>query len=404
MFIIQGKYGIAKILQDENLVEASCKSQIQSIMDSKVVENQNVAVMADCHSGKGSCIGYTQTITNRVIPSTVGVDIGCGMLAVQLHKNLTKPELEKLDKVIHQKVPLGSNRRKDLHRYANEVLLQKTIAPINSDLLKLSIGTLGGGNHFIEVDVDSNDNQWLVIHTGSRHLGVEICNYWQNKAIESHSCAKACKAKVAELKAAKRFQDIETELKKIKDTFNDNVDAKFAYLENQDFWDYLHDMGIAQNFASWNREAIADVILREMFCSSRVKIKDKFCSVHNYIDLNNMILRKGATSLQKGERALIPINMSYGSLIVKGKGNKEFNCSGPHGAGRLMSRTQARENLKMEDYKASMKGIYTTSVATSTIDEAPQAYKPVESILSNIKDLCDVVEVLKPIYNCKDKG
>lgn len=397
MFTIAGKYGIAKVLQSEDMVEDACKKQITKIMGNSATENQNVAIMPDCHAGKGSVIGYTQTIGNKVIPNTVGVDIGCGIYAWQLKHNLTKPELEKLDKVIRQNIPLGKNHRKTLHRFVDNVFMKHCIANVNEDELKYSIATLGGGNHFIEIDTDENDNQWLVIHSGSRHLGVEVCDYWQNKAVESHSCAKACKEKVAELKAAGRLQDIETELDKIKAAYGENTDAELAYVEGADFDGYLHDMEIAQEYAHWNRLAMADVIQRWM----NIKFADEIFSVHNYIDLSSMILRKGSTALNEDQLAVIPINMSYGTLIVKGYGNKEYNCSGPHGAGRLMSRTKARETLKMEDYKASMEGIYTTSVSTATIDEAPMAYKPVEAVLDNLKELGEVVGIIKPTYNLK---
>lgn len=398
MFELKGKYTNAKILQDPQFVEQKALDQIQKIIDSSFSENENICIMPDVHCGRSGPIGYTQTLTNgKCCVGLIGVDISCGIYAWKLKHNLTKPEFEKLDKVIRQNIPLGKNHRKILHRFTENVFTDHCITNVDEDALKYSVGSLGGGNHFISIEKDSEDNQWLLIHSGSRHLGVEICDYWQNRAIETHDCSKACKEKIDELKKEGRLQDIETELEKIKKEYNDTVDAEFAYVEGVDFEGYLHDMKIAQEYAHWNRLAMMDVIQRGM----NIKFTDEIYSVHNYIDLDNMISRKGATSLNKDELSVIPINMQYGTLIVKGKGNKEFNYSGPHGAGRLMSRTKAKQTLKMEDYKASMKGIYTTSVSTSTIDEAPMAYKPVEAILNNIIELGDVVTTLKTVYNLK---
>lgn len=260
------------------------------------------------------------------------------------------------------------------------------------------------GNHFIEVDTDENGDYYIVIHSGSRHLGIEVAKYYQNKAIEywmeggvDFNIGRS--KLIQDLKSSGRQAEIadalkEYDLKKVK------MPAELSYLEGPLMENYLHDMKIAQEYAMLNREAMLDVIISEMGIKKR-HILDKFCTIHNYIDLDNMILRKGAISLQKDELALIPINMADGSLIVKGKGNSDMNCSGPHGAGRLMSRSKAKETLKMEDYKASMDGIYTTCVGTATIDEAPQAYKPIESILENIKDNAEVVTRILPIYNFK---
>ena len=296
------------------------------------------------------------------------------------------------------------NHRDSKHPFADKTHLQDLICPVNAEKLLLSVGSVGSGNHFIEVDTDENGDYYIVIHSGSRHLGIEVAKYYQNKAIEywmeggvKFSIGRS--KLIQDLKSSGRQAEIAEALKKY-DEKKVKMPAELAYLEGPLMDDYLHDMKIAQEYAMLNREAMLDVIISEMGIKKR-HILDKFCTIHNYIDLDNMILRKGAISLQKDELAIIPINMADGSLIVKGKGNPDMNYSGPHGAGRLMSRSKAKETLKMEDYKASMEGIYTTCVGAATIDEAPMAYKPIESILENIKDNADVVNWIHPIYNFK---
>lgn len=404
MIEITGKYNTAKVLvSDWTKLEEACHKQILNLLNQKFSEGSNIAIMADCHAGAGCVIGFTQTIVDKAVPNLVGVDIGCGLLVLKIDKKygkelFNKPGLEKLDKVIRQHIPMEMNHRNKKHAFCDKVHINEIKAPINAEKLMLSIGTMGGGNHFIEVDKDSNGDYYIVIHSGSRHLGIEVCKYYQNLAIKYHSSnTKERDELVAKLKAEGREKDIQAELAKIK---KEPIPNELAYLEGNDLEDYLHDMKLAQEYAIWNREAMLDEIMEHMGIKKKM-ILDKFCTIHNYIDVENKILRKGAISLQKDETAVIPINMSYGSLIVKGKGNAEYNFSGPHGAGRLMSRSAAKESLKMEDFKASMKDVFTTSVSTATIDEAPMAYKPAEDILENIKDLCDVVEIIKPIYNVK---
>lgn len=401
MFTIKGKYSEIKIFA--SIIEDEALNQLYQMANHPVTEGCNVAVMPDVHAGKGSTIGYTQTLKDRVIVSTVGVDIGCGMLVLKVSKDFIM-DLPKLDKVIHQKIPSGMNHRDSKHPFADKTHLQDLICPVNRDKLLLSVGSVGSGNHFIEVDTDENGDYYIVIHSGSRHLGIEVAKYYQNKAIEywmeggvKFSIGRS--KLIQDLKSSGRQAEIAEALKKY-DEKKVKMPAELAYLEGPLMEDYLHDMKIAQEYAMLNREAMLDVIISEMGIKKR-HILDKFCTIHNYIDLDNMILRKGAISLQKDELAIIPINMADGSLIVKGKGNPDMNFSGPHGAGRLMSRSKAKETLKMEDYKASMKGIYTTCVGTATIDEAPQAYKPMESIIENIKDNADVVTRIRPIYNFK---
>lgn len=401
MFELTGKYGTAKVYA--TTVEDECVSQIYGFMNSPVVEGCNIAIMPDTHAGKGSCIGFTQKINGRVNPNMVGVDIGCGMLVLKISKEagdiiFNKPGLDKFDKIMHTKVPSGMDHRKTLHKFAKEIDITKLIADADYSKELFAIGSLGGGNHFVEIDKDEAGDYYIVIHSGSRHLGIAVAKYWEDKAVEYHkNNSKAKNDLINKLKREGREKDIQTELAKIPTVV---VSKELSYLEGEDLNGYLHDMEIAQEFARLNREAMLDVLVEEMGIKKR-HILGKFCTIHNYIDIKNGILRKGAISLMDGEEAIIPINMQFGSLIVKGKGNPDWNYSGPHGAGRLMSRSKAKETLKMEDFKAAMKDIYTTSVCVSTIDEAPMAYKPADEILENIKENAEILSIIKPIYNFK---
>lgn len=397
MIEIQGRYNTAKVYTD-NIEEAAYK-QVLNLMNQKFAEGSHFAIMPDCHAGVGCVIGLTMKIVDRVVPNLVGVDIGCSMLVLKVDKSFHF-DLPKVDKVWHQCIPSGMNHNVKKHRFADRVNLEDMIAPVNVDKLKLSIGTLGGGNHFGEINEDDEGNHYIVIHSGSRHLGIEVCRYYQDLAIKYHRNDRtAMQDAIKRLKQAGREQEIEDTLQRMS-AERPPVPNELAYLEGALMQDYLHDMRIAQDFAMWNREAMMDVLVSELGIKKR-HILDKFCTMHNYIDLDNMVLRKGAISLQKDEVALIPMNMRDGSLIVKGKGNPEWNCSGPHGAGRLMSRSKAKESLKMEDFKAAMSGIYTTCVSSSTIDESPMAYKPMGEIVTNIQDTAEVIKVIKPIYNFK---
>lgn len=405
MFEIIGKYGTAKVYA--TTVEDECVSQIYGFMNSPVVEGCNIAIMPDTHAGRGSCIGFTQMINKespRVNPNMVGVDIGCGMLVLKISAEagkilFNKPGLEKFDKIMHTKVPSGMAHRKTLHKFAKDFTeIKNLIADADYDKELFAMGSLGGGNHFVEIDTDEKGDYYIVIHSGSRHLGIAVAKYWENKAVEYHkNNSKLKNDLINKLKREGREKDIQAEIAKIPTVI---VSKDLSYLEGADVDGYLHDMKICQEFARLNREAMLDVLIEEMGIKKR-HILDKFCTIHNYIDIENGILRKGAISLQKDESAIIPINMEYGSLIVTGKGNPDWNFSGPHGAGRLMSRSKAKETLKMEDFKNAMKDIYTTSVCVSTIDEAPMAYKSADEILENIKENAEVISVIKPIYNFK---
>lgn len=390
MFEIVGKYNRAKIYA--STVEQTAYSQIQNLLNQKFSEGSNIAIMPDCHAGAGCVIGFTQTIVDKVVPNLVGVDIGCGMLVCEIKGDLS---LEQLDGIIHNKIPSGMKHRASKHKFADIPDIQETIAPVKVDELRLSIGTLGGGNHFIEVDVDEKGRKYIVIHSGSRHLGIEVAKYWQDKAIRYHANNTGLREEViARCKKEGREKDIQHELSLIA---SEHIPNELAYLEGEDMRDYLHDMDIAQRYAEVNREAMLDVILSNM----DITPVSKFSTIHNYIDIYHNILRKGAISLNKDELAIIPMNMRDGSLIVRGKGNPEWNFSGPHGAGRLMSRSKAKESISLGDFENSMRGIYTSCVNSSTIDESPMAYKPMDEIIENIEPAADIVNIIKPIYNFK---
>lgn len=405
MVEITGRYGTAKVyVTDEEHLESETRRQLYELMNSKAVENAQVRIMPDTHAGKGATIGTTVQLNGRVIPSSVGVDIGCGMLVAKLDGKKVKElfghekGLERLDKVWRQKIPMGCEHRNKLHKYAANCHLDRIKCPVNRDKLLYSIGTLGGGNHFGELDKDDDGNYYIVIHSGSRHLGIEVAGYYERKAKEYHTQRSKEKSDlIAKLKAEGREKEIQTEIAKLPTP--DPTPAHLAYLEGELLEDYLNDMKWAQEYAMWNREAMLEDILDEL--KLKKAVVEKFCTIHNYIDIENMILRKGAISLQKDELAIIPLNMRDGSLIVRGKGNPDWNCSGPHGAGRILSRSAAKESLRMEDFKDAMKGIYTTSISVSTIDESPMAYKPMEEIVNNIGDTCDIVTRIVPVWNVK---
>ena len=315
-------------------------------------------------------------------------------------------ELPKLDSVIHKEVPAGFSIRSKEHKYVECLELDKLRCKgsVNLDRAYKSLGTLGGGNHFIEVNKDSEGNLYLVVHTGSRNLGKQVAEYYQEEAwkrVKDGNRGVLIKNKIAELTEAGRQSEIEDAIKQIRSTM-ESIPRELAYCEGDLFEDYIHDMKIVQDFAYWNRAAIVDTITKAM----KVKIDEEFQTIHNYIDIQNMILRKGAVSAMSGEKLIIPINMRDGSLICVGKGNDDWNQSAPHGAGRLMSRSEAKQSLTVHDFKKTMEeaGIYTTSVGLDTLDEAPMAYKPMDEIINNIQDTVDIIEIIKPIYNFKAGG
>ena len=390
MIILNGKYNDCKVFTDN--IDNETISQVISLLNQPMSKNEVIRIMPDTHAGAGCVIGTTMTISDKIIPNLVGVDIGCGMLAIKLREK--EIDLEKLDRIIREYIPSGFDINE---KEVPADFLDEIKAPFNENRALRSIGTLGGGNHFIEVDRDGDGNLWLVIHTGSRHLGVEVCKYYQelgfhklqDKRDEIYDIVK-------KLKDAGRDKEIQQAIEDFKK--NSQCPPKeLAYVEGQDLQDYLDDMRIVQHYAQVNRQAIAEKICLLM----GVYEVDRIETIHNYIDIDKMILRKGAISAQMGEKMIIPMNMRDGSLICRGKGNIDWNCSAPHGAGRIMSRGQAREELKMDDYREAMKDIFTTSVSCYTIDEAPMAYKPMQEIVDNIKDTVDIIDIIKPIYNFK---
>lgn len=373
--------------------ENEAYEQVRKLADFEPYQNSKIRIMPDSHAGKGCTIGTTMTITDKVTPNLVGVDIGCGMLVVELQER--NVDLEKLDAIIHDFVPSGFNVHDEpLKNFAWFTDL-RCLSHVDRERALRSIGSLGGGNHFIEVDKGEDGRLYIVIHSGSRNLGVGVCNYYQNLAYDKIVCMVDRKRELIQrLKSQGREKDINSELRKLQ---RPEISRELAYLEGKDFGDYINDMEIVQRFASLNRMTIAELILEYM----GLHVADVFETVHNYIDIKNMILRKGAVSARKDERFIVPINMRDGSLICIGKGNEDWNCSAPHGAGRLMSRSKAKETVSMKEYENSMQGVYTTSVNSSTIDEAPQVYKSVSEIMKAITPTAEVVEVIKPIYNFK---
>ena len=397
MIILNGKYNSAEVFTEN--IDNQAIAQIISLCSQPFSAGSKIRIMPDVHAGSGCTIGTTMTITDKVVPNLVGVDIGCGMeTAVLKEKHI---ELQKLDKLIYEKIPSGFEIREKPHRFAEKIDLSELycIEHINPVRAELSIGTLGGGNHFIEADKGSDGKIYIVIHSGSRHLGVEVAKYYQNEAYRrlNKSSAKEVQELIDRLKAEGRERQIQQELKKLANTKRTDVPKHLAYTEGELFSQYIHDMKLVQKFAEINRQAMMTEIIKGM----GLHITESFTTIHNYIDTDSMILRKGAVSAQKGERLLIPVNMRDGSLLCTGKGNADWNYSAPHGAGRLMSRSEAKESFTVSEYKKQMKGIYTTSVNSGTLDECPMAYKSIEDIVNNIGDTVEINDIIKPIYNFK---
>ncbi len=397
MIILNGKYNSAKIFTD--IVDETAISQIIELCNQSMSEGAKIRIMPDVHAGAGCTIGTTMTIVDKAIPNLVGVDIGCGMETIILKEKHI--ELQKLDKLIYEKIPSGFDIRQRPHRYNEKIDLTQLYCYryINSVRAERSIGTLGGGNHFIEADKGSDGKIYIVIHSGSRHLGVETAKYYQNEAYRrlNKSSQQDVDELIAQLKSEGKQKQIQTEITKMQNVKRTSVPKELAYTENELFEQYIHDMKLVQEFAMLNRKAMMDEIIKGM----GFHITDQFTTIHNYIDTDRMILRKGAVSAQLGERLLIPINMRDGSLICTGKGNPEWNFSAPHGAGRIMSRNQAKKTFTVSEYKKQMKGIYTTSVNSGTLDECPMVYKSIDDIVDNISDTVEINDIIKPIYNFK---
>lgn len=397
MLEIKGKVSTAvcyaKVIEEEAI------EQIKRMCDYEFTEGSQIRIMPDVHAGKGCTIGTTMTVKDKAVPNIVGVDIGCGMYTINLGKG--DINLEKLDEAAHF-VPSGKNVWEGRQEKFDLTRLRCYRSLKDSKRLVRSLGTLGGGNHFIEVDRAEDGTNYLVIHTGSRNLGKQVAEIYQKLAIELHQGKEEYFAKrdalIAEYKAAGRKKEIQAALKEIQWQNRDLlIPEDLCYLYGSYFEDYLKDVEICQEFARKNREKIAEVLLERAGLTGG----EAFHTIHNYIDTEEMILRKGAIAAHEGEKVLIPINMRDGSVLAVGRGNKEWNYSAPHGAGRLMSRTKAKESLSMQEYMKEMEGIYTTSVNEATLDEAPMAYKSIDDILDVIKESVTVIQVMKPIYNFK---
>ncbi|WP_294663829.1 RtcB family protein [Fusobacterium varium] len=394
---ITGKYNTAKVFT--NVIENEAVEQIKILCNQEFITGSKIRIMPDVHSGAGCTIGTTMTITDKVIPNLVGVDIGCGMETVMIADK--EIDLEKLDKLIYEKIPSGHNIRKTPHELINEIDLNqlRCTGHVKMDRAIRSIGTLGGGNHFIEAGKDEEGNIYITVHSGSRHLGLEVANYYQKmgyKALNKVSDIDIDKT-IEQLKCEGREKEINKIIKEIKKQIITDIPPALAYVSEELFDDYIYDMKLIQRFAVLNRKAMMDEIIKGL----GTEVIEEFTTIHNYIDTDMMILRKGAVSAKKGEKLLIPINMRDGSLICIGKGNEDWNYSAPHGAGRLMSRTKAKKTFELKNFKKEMEGIYTTSVNKDTLDECPMAYKAMEDIIKNIDDTVDIVKRIIPIYNFK---
>ena len=397
MFEIKGKVNTA--ICYAKVVEEEAIEQIRRMCDYEFTENSKIRIMPDVHAGKGCTIGTTMTVVDKAVPNIVGVDIGCGMYTVNLGK--VDIDFEKLDAAAHY-IPSGMNIWEGRTERFDLEALRCYRSLKNTKWLERSLGTLGGGNHFIEVEQASDGTKYLVIHTGSRNLGKQVAEIYQQLAIDLNKGKETYFQQRDEIIRTYKEQGRRNEIQKALEEISWNkreatMPEDLCYLYGTYFEDYLHDVEICQRFATRNREKIAEILLER---TGLVGI-DAFHTIHNYIDTNEMILRKGAIAAHAGEKVLIPINMRDGSVLAIGKGNPEWNYSAPHGAGRLMSRSKARTELNLEEYRKAMEGIYTTSVNTETLDEAPMAYKSLEDIIDVIRESVDVIEVMKPIYNFK---
>lgn len=403
MQLVEGKHNTAKVFTD--VVDEKSLQQIKTLCDQEFTSGARIRLMPDVHAGAGCTIGTTMTIKDKIVPNLVGVDIGCGMETLMIHKDsdaAQKFDPAQLDMIIRKNIPCGFDIRKFEHQYVAEVEWDNIKGIYNKHRAQLSLGTLGGGNHFIEADKDEEGNLYIVVHSGSRHAGLEIAEYYQEMAWRQlNGKIKAdMDAMISQLKAEGRETEIEAKRVEMNAQIKTQIPKDLAYVSGYLFDDYINDMRIMQHFAMLNRKAMINTISIGLHLKKE-EIVDQFTTIHNYIDTENMILRKGAVSAQKGEKLLIPINMRDGSLICLGKGNEDWNCSAPHGAGRVMSRMKAKKELSMEEFKAEMSGIYSTTVTKETLDEAPMAYKTMDDIVANIGPTADILNVIKPIFNFK---
>ena len=397
MMEIKGKVNTA--LCYAKVIEDTAIEQIQRMCDCPFAEGSRIRIRPDVHAGKGCTIGTTMTVRDKAVPNVVGVDIGCGMYTVNLGK--AEINMEQMDAAAHS-IPSGTDVWEGRMERFDLLGLRCYRELKDVKRLERSLGTLGGGNHFIEIDQASDGTRYLVIHSGSRNLGKQVAECYQRLAVDlnkgKEEYLRKKDALIEEYKAAGRRSEIQAALKKLKwEKRETTIPEDLCFVYGQYLEDYLHDVEICQRFARRSREFMAEVILGRL----GMRAEDAFHTVHNYIDTEEMILRKGAIAAHEGERVLIPINMRDGSVLAVGRGNPEWNFSAPHGAGRIMSRTDAKERLDMDEYRREMAGIYTTSVSKETLDEAPMAYKSLSDIIDVISESVDVIEVLKPIYNFK---
>ncbi len=394
---VTGKFNTAKVFTD--VVEQSAVDQIQLLCDQPFTRGSCIRIMPDVHAGAGCTIGTTMTISDTVVPNLVGVDIGCGMEVVKLKNKFI--EVQKFDKAVHSLIPAGFSVRSQPHGFSEEIDLGELYCADRVDIGKAyrSLGTLGGGNHFIEADRDGSGGIYLILHSGSRHLGLEVAFYYQEQAWKALNAVprEDVNRLIEQYKSEGRTSEIQSALKTLTDGIDCGVPRQLAYVSGRLFDMYIHDMRIVQRFAMLNRKAMARELIRAM----KFKVEGEFTTIHNYIDLDSMILRKGAVSAQAGEKLIIPINMRDGCLLCTGKGNPDWNYSAPHGAGRLMSRKEARESFTVSSFRKEMQGIYSTSVSSETLDECPMAYKRMEDIVDNIQPTVRIDEVIKPIYSFK---
>lgn len=400
MIEVKGKFNTAKIFTD--VIDNASLGQVKSLCDQEFAAESKIRMMPDIHAGAGCTVGTTMTIKDKVVPNLVGVDIGCGMEIVKIRES--RMIFQKLDKFIRENIPSGLEVRKTNHKYLIRTNLSDLLCQGNINMARAekSIGTLGGGNHFIEVDQDSDGALYIVVHSGSRHLGLEVAQYYQeegyNRLVKQNNSVDESVNKIIEkMKIEGKSTEISSFLQKVKSSKKIALSKMLAYVSGDLFEQYINDMKIVQNYAAVNRQAMIDDIVKGM----KLHVEKQFTTIHNYIDINKMILRKGAVSADKGEIFLIPINMRDGSLICVGKGNEDWNYSAPHGAGRLMSRTEAKNSYTLSEFKKQMQGIYSTSINESTLDECPMAYKSMADIVDNITPTAEIIKIIKPIYNFK---
>ncbi len=399
MLEIKGKVNTA--ICYANIIDEKAVEQIRRMCDFALTEGSRIRIMPDVHAGKGCTIGTTMTVTDKVCPNIVGVDIGCGMYTLKLGER--DPDFARIDEACHY-IPSGMNIWEGRKERFDLTDLKCYRSLKDTKRLERSLGTLGGGNHFIEVDKASDGSFYLVIHSGSRNLGKQVAELYQQFAIDLHMGKEKYFKKREEIirtyKEEGRRNEIQNALMELKNSYETQnllIPEDICWLYGSFLDDYLHDVEICQRFAKRSRELMAEILLER----TGMTASEGFHTIHNYIDTDEMILRKGAIAAHAGEKVLIPINMRDGVVLAAGKGNPEWNYSAPHGAGRLMSRSKAKETLDMETYRESMKGIYTTSVTEDTIDEAPMAYKSLEDIIDVIKESVDIIDIMKPVFNFK---